>query len=509
MRRLNLEIPLKFLFMGDWGSLEAIQSKGTSKQENYSDSNKESKSKDDSNNAKFSYWNEKVSYAMSIYATLNKPEFLISLGDNFYNNGVSSVTDSLWKTLYTNVYNYDSLQIPWYAILGNHDYGTSKTVGNPQAQIDYASQKIDNRWNMDSHCYTKIWELPGSRSTLQVVFIDTNLLAPDEAYVTSIEHISRDEQNTRKNTQLRCIEEHLSTSTATWLLVAGHYPLYSSGLNTPGDMTSMITILEDILIKYKVDMYLSAHDHILQHLSKNSSSGEHKIDYFISGCGSKTDKGLYLLDNQQSLSLAESQFVKATAGFAVADVTANLMTVRFIDSDNNVLYSTSRLPSRLKTVNNHNSTSTSSTRLHHMSEGSSSSVLSGTTAEHHVLAMKFLLAAGVISIFILVAVQMGYSYFYNRANNNSKNNKKSTKTDSKKRVKRVSSHISSSDSIKNSNNNATSISTTTANISTTAKHGASKVISYMPYMDTSISSSSSSVLLASSSSHSSHSLLSV
>ena len=59
--------------------------------------------------------------------------FIASVGDNFYENGVQSVDDPQWKTSFENIYTDPALQVPWYAVLGNHDY-----KGNPQAQIDYA-----------------------------------------------------------------------------------------------------------------------------------------------------------------------------------------------------------------------------------------------------------------------------------------------------------------------------------------------------------------------------------
>ena len=59
---------------------------------------------------------------------------MISTGDNFYLNntnglfgqdhsGVSSVNDPFWKSKFSNVYSGAGVQLPVYAILGNHDYG--------------------------------------------------------------------------------------------------------------------------------------------------------------------------------------------------------------------------------------------------------------------------------------------------------------------------------------------------------------------------------------------------
>src|SRR5450631_2662486 len=49
-------------------------------------------------------------------------KFIISVGDNFYENGVASVDDKHWQTSFEQVYGDAALQVPWQVILGNHDY---------------------------------------------------------------------------------------------------------------------------------------------------------------------------------------------------------------------------------------------------------------------------------------------------------------------------------------------------------------------------------------------------
>jgi tartrate-resistant acid phosphatase type 5 len=45
-------------------------------------------------------------------------------GDNFYPNGLNSSEDALFSTSFSSVYSQAPLRsIPWYAVLGNHDYG--------------------------------------------------------------------------------------------------------------------------------------------------------------------------------------------------------------------------------------------------------------------------------------------------------------------------------------------------------------------------------------------------
>ena len=73
--------------------------------------------------------------------------------------GVQNETDPLWSSAYKNVYTSPHLQIPWYVILGNHDY-----IQNEQAQIDYYKNKRDSRWTMPDHVYNVIYPISTSDS---------------------------------------------------------------------------------------------------------------------------------------------------------------------------------------------------------------------------------------------------------------------------------------------------------------------------------------------------------
>ena len=63
--------PLRFLAIGDWGD-------------------------DDGNQ-------EGVAMAMGNWAANRNPEFILSLGDNFYPDGVASVNDTQWDTKWRQV----------------------------------------------------------------------------------------------------------------------------------------------------------------------------------------------------------------------------------------------------------------------------------------------------------------------------------------------------------------------------------------------------------------------
>eukprot|EP00607_Mallomonas_marina_P004702 CAMPEP_0182429262 /NCGR_PEP_ID=MMETSP1167-20130531/25635_1 /TAXON_ID=2988 /ORGANISM="Mallomonas Sp, Strain CCMP3275" /LENGTH=730 /DNA_ID=CAMNT_0024612675 /DNA_START=161 /DNA_END=2353 /DNA_ORIENTATION=- len=287
------------------------------------------------------YWAVLVAEAMANYCEMYPADFLIALGDNFYDNGVEDTEDELWLTVYGQVYNQTALQIPWYAIFGNHDYGSDRGAGSLQAQIDFGVYKYDNRWTA-GHCYLQSYQVPNTATTVDIVFVDSTLIAPEETYMTSTSAgVSSDAQAEYQAEQLSCMCGYLAASQASFLIVAGHYPIYSTGKNAPGDMTTMVEMMYPYLEKYDVDMYLAGHDHRLEHLQYTTSSGG-TMDFIISGAAGKPDNQL----TSGITSSATSKFSAATGGFAFAEVSDSTLSVNMVDYTGTVLYSMSRSQSR-------------------------------------------------------------------------------------------------------------------------------------------------------------------
>lgn len=47
-------------------------------------------------------------------------DFVISTGDNFYNNGIKGVNDPTFLQSFSNIYTAKSLQKQWYTGMSNH-----------------------------------------------------------------------------------------------------------------------------------------------------------------------------------------------------------------------------------------------------------------------------------------------------------------------------------------------------------------------------------------------------
>ncbi len=107
-----------------------------------------------------------VATQMAISADKIDARFIVSVGDNFYDFGVTSVDDPQWQTSFEQVYSTPSLQVPWQVILGNHDYR-----GNCDAQIAYG--QTHPRWKMPARYYIQSEKIDDA-VTADFFYIDTS-----------------------------------------------------------------------------------------------------------------------------------------------------------------------------------------------------------------------------------------------------------------------------------------------------------------------------------------------
>jgi len=102
--------------------------------------------------------------------------------------------------------------------------------------------KRDNRWYCPAYWYDQVWHLEDSDTTVHMVFIDTVILSGDD-------NVTYPEQ---RKEQYAWINATLAASTADWLIVVGHYPVYSSGEH--GNTADLQKNLKPMLAAYDVDM---------------------------------------------------------------------------------------------------------------------------------------------------------------------------------------------------------------------------------------------------------------
>ncbi len=73
--------------------------------------------------------------------------------------------------------------------------------------------------------------------------------------------------------------------TTPFLAVGAHHPLYSNGRHRDNPM--LIAQWDSLLPRHNVDLYLSGHDHDLQHLEFK----DHPTSFVISGGGGRNSSG--------------------------------------------------------------------------------------------------------------------------------------------------------------------------------------------------------------------------
>ena len=190
------------------------------------------------------------------YPYLNPPpNFVISLGDNFYDNGVTGISDELWDVAWYSKfirpfpYLHD---MRWFSILGNHDY-----YGGPKS--------IESQIEMTKYC--KNWIMPGKNyysydkeTSSYHIFIDTIKIYPELYEATRSLYTQQDIQESLMQLEQMLIDANQLK--CRWIFVFGHYHIFSNGYYGNYDM--MIERVLPLLKKYNVSVYFSGHDHNFQ-----------------------------------------------------------------------------------------------------------------------------------------------------------------------------------------------------------------------------------------------------
>jgi tartrate-resistant acid phosphatase type 5 len=247
--------------------------------------------------------------AMAAYAGKAPFTFDAALvcGDNFKVR-LTGPDDPQFRKGFEEMYDAKALNMPFYAVLGNHDY----EYGAAAAELEHRTTRPASRWKMPAHWYRL--EFPMAEPLVTVLMLDSNR-----------ESVGKEQWQA----QLRWLEEELAKPRkSVWLLCLAHHPLFSDGQH--GDASALHSAWGRLLKKYKVDFYLSGHDHVLQHLQLP----DWPSTFIVSGGGGENTK--------HPITGKRGPFIRATHGFAVLRFGTRSARVSLIDATGAVLHAFER-----------------------------------------------------------------------------------------------------------------------------------------------------------------------
>jgi tartrate-resistant acid phosphatase type 5 len=232
---------------------------------------------------------------------------VVLAGDNFYMK-LSGVDDPVWKTVFEDVYDSKRLNMPFFAVLGNHDYQENKA----QIELDYAKKNPTSRWKMPARWYRV--NIPQEKPLVALIMLDSTkdkFSASDWA------------------AQMEWMDKELaSVPEGVWKVCVAHHTLFSNGSH--GDNGVLQAQWGPILNKNHVDFFVCGHDHDVQHLE---IPGWPESFVLVGGGGAGTRK---MLRDQRG------PFSKSLNGFGHFQFTPEKALVRLIGADGNELHAFER-----------------------------------------------------------------------------------------------------------------------------------------------------------------------
>lgn len=240
---------------------------------------------------------QQVAATLADYAGAAGPfNAVLSTGDNVYTK-LKNVNDPNWGKLFEQMYDPGKLNIPFYAVLGNHDYDDKKD----RVQLEYTAKRPESRFKLPARWYRL--DLPAEQPLVTVLMLDSNH-----------ERLSR----AQWAAQRQWIEQELARPRQTrWLVVCAHHPAFSNGDH--GDQRRIQQEWGELFRQHRVDFVFNGHDHSLQHLRPEGWT----TDFVISGGGGRTRTSMKRSDrgpfSRKLYGFAQAKFTPASAEVTLVD----------------------------------------------------------------------------------------------------------------------------------------------------------------------------------------------
>ena len=205
-------------------------------------------------------------------------DFVVLLGDNIYDSGPRGVDDAQWQAKFEKP--FEALDVPFFAVLGNHDVATNATLGvgydmaKSVAEVEYSKRSLK-------------WHMPDTFYTLSAGPVGFLMMNTPSLYQHTSQQAGQDEWVDAARDALAARHR--------WVISAGHHTYVSNGTDhgnagsyvkalNPDDGTDIKRFFERHLCG-QIDVVLTGHDHTRQWLDPKLCAGTEVI---VSGAGSKT-----------------------------------------------------------------------------------------------------------------------------------------------------------------------------------------------------------------------------
>ncbi|MEZ4319563.1 MAG: metallophosphoesterase [Myxococcota bacterium] len=247
-----------------------------------------------------------VASALGTVCAARACDFALLLGDNLYPDGMTTAGAPRMDEVFTEV--YGGLDLDFYAVLGNHDYGRTHVDANAQHQVDWADQHV--QFHLPRRYY-RFRSGPAAFWALDTDAVFWNGLEPQATW----------------------LDDTMGPVEARWKVVFGHHTWRSNGdhgnageyegwSHVPYASGNAVRALFEGHVKGRAQLYLSGHDHNLQSLTHEG------VEIVVSGGGASA---LPLVDRGNTLRAGH-----ASAGFVWVEL-ADAMTLAFYDADAQLL----------------------------------------------------------------------------------------------------------------------------------------------------------------------------
>jgi hypothetical protein len=248
-------------------------------------------------------------------------DFVVFLGDTFYETGLSGPDDPLFDRLFES--HYGGLGIPCFGVAGNHDV---KRDALPLVLCTLRSRT----WRMPNfhYAFTVPPAAPAGAPDPAAPAGAGGGTAPGGAPLARFFLL-----NTNLNLlELMRLRRELKPVAGPWTFVMGHHSLYANG--TQGDWEWTGRRYWHRYLAPRADFYVCGHNHQLEHLRVPGLP----TDYVVSGAGGSHYRAHVARGARFKPSRAESLFLHRDNGLTAFDVTAERVRVSYLDADGRELH---------------------------------------------------------------------------------------------------------------------------------------------------------------------------